>query len=171
MSVFSMNFLEEVYYILTEKQVVANIKTLRKKPFPLIKRDNSKLEIFVTLHEKGKAVGYTSRSVKYTPTFLEEKVEALQKEPFPLTEELEDTDELKRFEKLHEIAKVDGYATEYDGTVFHYGGRWLFTCAHVVGNEEWLGGTSVTFEWIDMNSEEPYKNNYAKRNERCRYRK
>ena len=90
-----------------------------------------------------------------------EKIEALRNLPFPLTED--NTDELKMRVKLHELGKAVGYTTDDDdehGTVFHCGGSFLYTCAHVVENGGCFRRTSVTFEWIDLDSKEtvpPYK--------------
>ena len=90
-----------------------------------------------------------------------EKIEALRNLPFPLTED--NTDELKMRVKLHELGKAVGYTTEdvdEHGTVFHCGGSFLYTCAHVVENGGCFRRTSVTFEWIDLDSKETVTHEY-----------
>ncbi len=127
----------------SEMELVDKINFLRNSPSPQTKDELNLLE---NLHKKGKAVGYTT--VKYTKTFLEEQIGVLQYLSILPTEE--EQDKLYQFQDLLEKAEVDGYATVCDGTVFHYGGNWLYTCAHVVRSEDYLKDTTLTFEWRNL---------------------
>ncbi len=130
----------------SEMELVDKINFLRNSPSP---RTKDELNLLENLHKKGKAVGYTT--VKYTKTFLEKQIRVLQYLPILPTEE--EQDKLYQFQDLLEKAEVDGYATVCDGTVFHYGGNWLYTCAHVVRSEDYLKDTTVTLEWRNLDGE------------------
>ncbi len=76
---------------------------------------------------------------------------------------------LNLLEKLHEIGRAVGYTTvkckqdddvRIHGTVFHYGGGFLYTCAHVVHDDERFSGMGDTFEWMDLKSGKPVTRKY-----------
>ncbi|XP_064398856.1 uncharacterized protein LOC135345370 [Halichondria panicea] len=115
---YRSNLLSNENQLLTEKQVVDEIKYLRKRPFHLNKQKvDRRLNLLEQLHEKGKGVGYTTMKFKQ-----------------------------------------DGQIKYKYGTVFHYGKNVLCTCSHVVEKEKQLGRMSVTFKWLDLESEEPQNN-------------
>ncbi len=97
-------------------------------------------------------------------------IKALQKKTIPLSEN--DESKLKWVKKFHEIGKGVGYTTvqvtlnddenaSANGTVFHCGGSWLYTCSHVVNIVDQvnmqdtfvLDSQKITFKWIDLDSE------------------
>lgn len=96
-----------------------------------------------------------------------------------LTKDLENDAKLKMLENLHEKGKCVGYTTvEVEvisgrkgravGTVFHNGGSWLYTCAHVVklADEDVkdtfvLDRQKITFKWIDLDSEGTETHTYS----------
>ncbi len=105
-----------------------------------------------------------------------------------LTKDLENPAKLKMLENLHEKGKCVGYTTvevevisgrkgRANGTVFHSGGSWLYTCAHVVklADEDVkdtfvLDRQKITFEWIDLDSEGTETHTYSPPQCKCGHR-
>ncbi len=120
----------------------------------------------------------TYLSASLTEERVVKYIKALQKKQNILNEN--DKSKLKMLENFHEIGRVVGYTTvrlsnggNANGTVFHCGESWLYTCSHVVKIVDKavkdtfvLDRQKITFKWIDLGSEKTELHEFTPRCDR-----